>query len=71
MVLVKQWMRARSSVPVLPEIGSTLFGMQNEKQRLRVERFGDAVAHEPSVHRLNDIYTSGAFGLAVSAGQVQ
>lgn len=69
-VLDKERARKNSDVPVLPEIGSTLFGMLNGKQRRRCGRLGDAFGHEPSVHRLNDIFTSGAFGLANQAGQV-
>jgi hypothetical protein len=59
----------KSGVPVLPEIGSTLFGMQNGKQRRRFGRRGEGRGHEPSVHGLNVIFTSGAFGLAIAAGR--
>jgi hypothetical protein len=69
-VFDKEWARKKTDVPVLPEIGSTLFGMLNGKQRRRFGRAGDGNGHEPSVHRLNDIFTSGAFGLAIPAGQV-
>jgi hypothetical protein len=69
-VLDKQGARKNFDVPVLPEIGSSLFRMLNAKQRRRIGRLREGRGHEPSVHGLNDIFTSGAFGLAVSAGRV-
>ncbi len=59
-----------SDVPVLPEIGSTLFCMQNGKQRRRYGRRGEGYGYEPSVHGLNVIFTPDAFGLAMAAGRV-
>jgi hypothetical protein len=69
-VLDKERAREKSDVPVLPEIGSSLFRMLNAKQRRRIGRLREGRGHEPSVHGLNDTFTSGAFGLAVSAGRV-
>ena len=69
-VLDNERARKNSVVPVLPEIGSSLLRMLNAKQRRRIGRLCDGHGHEPSVHRLNGIFTSGAFGLAVLAGRV-
>lgn len=69
-VLEKERTRKILSVPVLPEIGSTLICMKNGKQRRRSDRLDRTVAHEPSVHGLNDIFRSDAFGLAMAAGRV-
>ncbi len=69
-VLEKTRTRKISDVPVLPEIGSTLFCMQNGKQRRRYGRRGEGYGYEPSVHGLNVIFTPDAFGLAMAAGRV-
>jgi hypothetical protein len=69
-VLDTERARKNSDVPVLPEIGSSLFRMLNAKQRRRIGRLCEGRGHEPSIHGLNDIFTSDAFGLAVSAGRV-
>ncbi|PYB71397.1 hypothetical protein DMY87_18810 [Rhizobium wuzhouense] len=59
-----------SSVPVLPEIGSTLFVMLDDKQRWRIDRHDIEIGYEPSVHPSRGIFTSDAFGLAMAAGRV-
>jgi hypothetical protein len=69
-VLEKPRACEKTDVPVLPEIGSSLFRMLKIKQRRRISRLCEGRGHEPSVHGLNDIFTSGAFGLVGSAGRV-
>ncbi|MFN4207212.1 MAG: hypothetical protein ACK4HG_12500 [Agrobacterium albertimagni] len=60
---------ARSIAPVLPEIGSSLFPMQTKTQKSGDGSSDRATGHEPSIHRLDVFFKSGAGELAAQAGR--